>query len=580
MDALADPAISKVVVEKAAQVGATEATLNMIGFYMGHDPAPLLVIQPTIEMAEGWSKDRLSTMLRDTPALRDKVREARSRDSGNTLRQKVFPGGRLNIIGANAPAGLASRPIRIVIADEVDRYPASAGTEGDPLALAAKRQTTFWNRKTFVASTPTLVATSVIDREFRNSDRRRYFVPCHDCGTPQVLKWENVRWDKDKAGEHMPQTAHYVCEHCGSIWTDADRWGAVEKGEWRAEASSKGVAGFHIPGFLSPWLTLEEIVRDFLKAKDDPSLLQVWVNTVLGEPWEEKGEGVDGGGLIGRGEAYDGETLPDNVLVVTAGVDVQDNRLEAQFIAWGAKEESWPFRYEILDGDPAQDTVWQELDELLLETFSTESGRKLRVRAACIDTGGHHADRVYSFTKRRRARRIFATKGVANRGASRPIWPKRSSKAKGNNEVFVVGVDTAKDAIYGRLRIGKPGPGYVHFPQAEGFDKAYFDQLTSEQVVTRKREGRPYRVWILPEKRRNEGLDTFVLALAALKSLPIRLDTATAPAAQAKAAENIPDDDPEPPPPPPAGSAPATEKPARGVRRSGWIGRRRGFLRG
>jgi phage terminase large subunit GpA-like protein len=228
-----------------------------VGFHIDQDPAPLLVIQPTLEMAEAWSKDRLAPMLRDTPVLRGKVKDPRSRDADNTLLHKVFAGGHITMVGANSPASLAMRPIRIVLADEVDRYPVSAGTEGDPLKLAAKRQITFWNRKTLLGSTPTLKGLSVIEREWARSDQRRFFVPCPECRHEQVLRWEQVRWDKEKnqSGEtvaHRPETAHYACEACGSLWSDAARFQAVSRGAWRATAPFSGIAGFTSPPLSAP----------------------------------------------------------------------------------------------------------------------------------------------------------------------------------------------------------------------------------------------------------------------------------------------------------------------------------------
>lgn len=521
MDAITDPNVSRVVCIKGAQVGWTEVINNVCGYYIHQDPAPLLVIQPTEAMAATWSKDRLTPMLRDTPVIRNRVREAKSRDSGNTIQQKVFDGGRITIIGANAPSQLASRPIRIVLADEVDRYPLNAGREGDPLALAAKRQTTFWNRKTLIGSTPTLKGVSVIEREWLQSDQRRYFVTCADCGHAQHLRWPQVVWDKGEGGEHRPETARYVCEECGVPWDDGERVAALQGGEWRATRPGGAVAGFHIPGLLSPWLTIAEIVDEFLKARNDPALLQVWVNTVLGETWEETGETVSDEVLLTRRESYAPDLLPEQVLALAAGVDVQDDRLELQVIGFGSLEESWAVRYEIIRGDPASPEVWDALDELLLEQYRTEGGRALRVKATCIDTGGHYAAQVYSFVAKRKKRRIFATKGM---GGPRPIWPKRASKAKNNNLVYGIGVDTAKDLLYARLRIDKAGPGYCHFPTSQDFDAAYFGQLTSETVITKTKNGRAYRAWMLKKGRRNEALDTFVLALAAIRSTNIRLD--------------------------------------------------------
>lgn len=522
MDAVSDLSIETVVCMKAAQVGWTETINNCIGFHIHHDPAPLLVIQPTDAMADVWSKDRLAPMLRDTPVLKDKVSEAKSRDSGNTIAQKVFEGGRVTVIGANAPSQLASRPIRVVLADEVDRYPASAGVEGNPLALAGKRQTTFWNRKTLIGSTPTLKGLSEVERWWERSDKRRFFVRCPHCGERQFLKWAQVKWDRADDGAHLAATAYYLCEECGSPWSDRERWDAVEGGEWRATAPLSGVAGFHIPAFVSPWVKLADVVQEFLDARADPSLLQVWVNTVLGETWEETGERVSDSVLMNRREPYGADALPEGIRVVTAGVDIQQDRLEVQFVGWGAFEESWPFRYAVLHGDPAKPDVWRELDELLVHCWVTEGGRLLRTRAACIDAGSIYAAQAMTFARYRAKRRVFATKGQA--GAARPIFPKRSSRAKGNHQVWIVGVDTAKDILYGRLRSDKPGPGYVHFPANDEFDEKYFAQLTSEKVVVKYRDNRPLRAWVLQKGRRNEALDTFVYALAALRSLPFRLD--------------------------------------------------------
>lgn len=518
MDAITDPGIERVVVMKGAQIGWTEIINNGLGYYVDHDPSPVLVIQPTVEMAEAWSKERLAPMIRDTPVIRGKFKDPRSRDSGNTLRHKEFEGGYIAIIGANAPAGLASRPIRVVLSDEIDRYPLSAGTEGDPLKLAEKRQATFWNRKTLLGSTPTVKGVSVIEREFGQSDMRRFFVPCPHCDERQSLSWSQVKWDQDSDGRHAPATAHYMCEHCGALWTDVERWGAIRHGEWKATAPFSGTAGFHISQLYSPWVKLERMVREFVEAKGNPALLQVWVNTVLGETWEEQGEAVEAHGLRQHCEQYGENDLPEGVHYATAGIDVQGDRLECEIVGWGTGDESWGVRYEILYGDPAQQAVWNELDDLLQEKFWTAEGRLVRVRAACIDTGGHHSAQVISFCRARMKRMIWPVKGASG---PRPIWPKRASKSTNTKEnIWLVGVDTAKDAIYGRFRIKTEGPGYCHLPM--DYDDDWFVQATAEKVVTRYREGRPYRVWVLESGKRNEALDCRVYAMAARMSLEPR----------------------------------------------------------
>jgi phage terminase large subunit GpA-like protein len=392
-----------------------------------------------------------------------------------------------------------------------------------------------------LASTPVHKLTSIIWREYQESDMRRFHVPCRACGTPQVLQWSNVKWDKGPNGEHLPETAYYLCEHCGAIWDDVERNAAIAEADrrgragdctcgWIAEHPGRSTAGFHIPAFLSPWLTLKEIVDEFLKARHDPSLLQVWTNTTLGEPWEEAAERLEGAPLIARLENYGSQSLPIAVRVITVGVDVQGDRLELVVIGWGEHDESWMIDHEVIFGDPAQSDVWAQLDALLRTPYCNEYGHELRIRSCCIDSGGHHQTQVVDFCKSRWRRRIYATKGQAG---TRPIWPKRASRTRNHEVVYSIGVDSAKDTVYNRLRITKPGPGYIHFPVGDACDAEFFAQLTAEQVVTRKREGRPYRVWVLPSGRRNEILDCVVLALAAYKSAPAALEGQLAPTALA-----------------------------------------------
>ena len=527
MDAVSDPSVHTVVVKSSAQVGKTEIINNTAGFHIDQDPAPILVLQPTLEMGQAWSKDRLAPLLRDTPALHGKVQDARSRDSGNTLLHKTFPGGHLTIAGANSPASLASRPIRVFLGDEIDRYPASAGTEGDPVTLASKRLTTFWNRFRLLTSTPTIKGQSRIDAAYNESDQRKFMVPCPDCGHSQELQWAQVRWhkDEDEDGntiEHCPETAEYACVECGSLWDDVRRWRAVSHGEWQATAPFNGVAGFHLSELYSPWVKLSEIAQAFLDAKGNPERLKVWTNTSLGEVWEEKGHTVEGDHILSDlAENYGPEDLPDQVAFATAGVDVQDNRLELEVVGWGPGERSWGIRYEVIHGDPAQKPVWDELDKVLLETFTTESGRIIRIAAAAIDTGGHHAEAVYRFCASRFRRGIHPINGQAGQG--KPVWPLRASKAlNGKYQVFTIGVDTIKDAMFARWKIEGDKDGCCRIPADPtlGYDKTWADQATSEQRMTRFREGRPYQVWVLPSGKRNEALDCRNYAFAALRSIP------------------------------------------------------------
>lgn len=516
MDAVSEPGVDRIVIMTSSQVGKTEILNNIVGFHISHDPAPILVLQPTLDMAETWAKDRLAPMLRDTPALMGKVADPRSRDSGNTILHKRFNGGHITAVGANSAASLASRPIRVVLADEVDRYPPSAGAEGDPLSLAIKRTATFWNRRVIMCSTPTVKGFSRIEAEWLRSDQRRYFVACPHCEHEQHLVWGNVRWP-----EGRPHEALYHCESCGAGWTDAERRAAVRWGKWQATAPGKKVVGFHLNEIYSPWSSVADMAQAFLAAKQSPETLKTWINTSLGETWEEDGERVDDHALMSRAEDW-GRYAPERVLLVTCGVDVQDDRLEIERIGWTEGEESWSLEHVVKYGDPSSPQLWAWLDEYLTTPTRTADGRMLEVRATAIDSGGHYTQAVYKFAKPRARRGVWAIKGLGGQG--KPIWPKRASKNNtGKVNLFMVGVDAAKDMIYARLRNKEPGtPGYCHFPANR--DRAWFEQLTAETVVTKYIKGFPTRVWQKRPSVRNEALDLRVYGYAALLSLNVSWD--------------------------------------------------------
>jgi len=531
MDACSDPSIREVVVMAGAQLGKTEAILNIVGYHMDHDPCPVLVLQPTLEMAQAFSKDRLASgLIRATPAIRGKVKDPRSRDANNTTLHKVFPGGAITIVGANSPAGLASRPIRLVLCDEVDRYPTSAGSEGDPIQLARKRSATFWNRKIVMVSTPTNKGDSRIEQAYEQSDQRKYYVPCPHCGEHQTLKWSNVQWrDND------PDTAGYMCDGCGVLWSDSDRQHAIRHGEWMAEAEHTGVAGFSISGLYSPWTPLSDGVRDFLSVRKNPQQLRVWTNTYLGETWEDEGETVDEYALADRREEL-GEELPEGIVFLTAGVDVQDDRFEVSVIGWGRDDESWVVGHKALYGDPSTPQVWQNLTSILKSTWHTEDGRELALRGACVDSGGHHTQAVYKFCKANQAHRIFAIKGIGGEVGSRPIVGKPSKNNSAKCPLFPVGVDTAKDLVFSRLKIVEEGPGYIHF--SDKLEDEYFRQLTAEKIVQRYHKGYSKRTFV-KTRPRNEALDCMVYAIAAYAILNINVNTVADRIVKTKADESV-----------------------------------------
>lgn len=511
MDSFNDPTVREVVVMSSAQCGKTEILNNIVGYFIEQDPSPILVVQPTLDMAQTWSKDRLAPMLRDTPSLSNLVKDPRARDSGNTTLHKIFPGGHITACGANSPASLASRPIRVVLFDEVDRYPVSAGSEGDPISLGKKRSATFWNRKIAMVSTPTNKGASRIEMAYEDSDQRKFFVKCPHCEHPQEMKWANVKWDEGK-----PETAKYSCEDCGTLWDESDRLRAIKSGEWLATAPFNGIAGFHLSALYSPWTPIADGVRDFLEAKKQPATLRVWINTYLGETWEEQGEQVSEHSLMDRREEW--EAIPEDVLILTAGVDVQDDRLEAEIVGWGKDEESWSIAYRTIHGDPSAPSVWAELDQFLFQTFEHESGNDMIVRASCIDSGGHNTQAVYKYASQREGKRVFAIKGVG--GDGKPLIGKPSKNNIGKIKLFPVGVDTAKHLLFSRLRITEPGAGYCHFPMDR--DDEYFKQLTAEKIATRYHKGFARQEFI-KTRPRNEALDVRVYAMAALSLLNVNL---------------------------------------------------------
>ena len=513
MDSFNDPDIQRIVFIKSSQVGATEILLNVIGYYIDQDPSPMLIMQPTLAMGQAFSKDRLSTMIRDSEKIRNCVKNPRSRDSGNTVLSKKFAGGNLNIVGSNSASGLASRPIRILLADEVDRYEASAGAEGDPISLATKRTTTFWNRKIYMCSTPTIKGLSRIETAFEESDKRYYHVPCPECNHKQVLKWKNVIWEENK-----PETASYACDECGSMIDESKKQWRRKHGEWIAKEPKSHTAGFHISELYSVWSTWAEMAIAFLEAKKQPEMLKTWINTSLGESWEEQGEAVEYETLLERRLNYDFTCIPEDVLILTAGVDTQKDRLELQLVGWGKNYEAWVCDFKIFWGDPNSINVWTDLDSYLKKRFKTESERFIPISCCTVDSGGHHTNMVYHFTKPRQSRRIFAIKGLSQDG--KPIANRPTFVGKNKAVLYGVGVDTAKEAILSRLTADAE-TSTLHF--CSDLDEEYFKQLTAEKRVTKFIRGRKTLVWkqIRP---RNEALDTLVYNFAAIYILNPNFD--------------------------------------------------------
>jgi len=508
----------KVVFMKGAQIGGTECGNNWMGFVIHHAPGPMLIVNPTVETAKRTSKMRIDPAIENCPALKEKVQDPRSRDSGNTMLMKEFPGGVLILTGANSAVGLRSMPIRYLFLDEVDGYPDDANAEGDPVNLAIQRTATFSNKKIFMISTPTIKNYSRIETAFLEGDQRYYFVPCPDCSELQILKWKNIKWPKGQ-----PENAYYKCKKCGSKWEDHQKAEILKNGKWIAQNpnnESKTIS-FHLSSLYSPhgWVSFGDIAKEFSEVHKDPPRLQVWTNTKLAETWEDmSGEAIDPTGLLKRRENF-GKHLPRDVAIITAGVDVQDNRLELEVVGWGKDEESWSLDYQVIYGDPSTPDLWNDLDKILSHSFihSRDLGN-FSITAVAVDSGGHYTDHVINYCDERKYKRFWAIKGSSN-GNGVPIWPVRASQSKRlKKPVYVIGVNDAKETLMQRLRIENSGAGYWHFPIER--DQEWFNQITSEVIKTKYVKGRPTRTW-QPRKEgvATEGLDCRVYAFAALRGL-------------------------------------------------------------
>lgn len=519
MDACSDPSIKKIVMMFASQLGKSECLLNIAGYFMDYDPSPIMIIQPTVEMAKSFSKERLASMIRDCASLSEKVSEPKSRDGSNTILLKEYPGGYVVLIGANAPAGLASRPIRVLLPDEVDRFPISAGSEGDPLSLAEKRQTTFWNQLTVESSTPTVKGASRIESEYELSSKEQWLIPCPSCGHYQPYDWGRLDFD----------SVCMICNKCGVMHSEFE-WKAGT-GKWEAQAEHESVRGFHLNAMASPWLRWSDLIFEFKDSLNKgPEVLKTFINTRLAETWEEEGETI-GDEVLDLRRHYYNTDIPDRVEIITAGVDVQGDRLEMEVVGWGYGAESWGIQYVVFPGDPYKPDVWELLDTFLMKTYRRADDKTLPISATCVDSG-YATSEVYAYCRKRFDRYIFAIKGIGGPGQPEVGAYRRQGKNK-NVAVFPVGTDSSKDLLRSRLLIDTEGAGYCHFPREatfsdgtqRGYTVDYFKGLLSERRVERKSQGRVYYAWVKKSNMRNEPLDCRTYASAALRILNPNWDT-------------------------------------------------------
>lgn len=545
MDAISDPRVHDVAVVAMSQTGKSELELNTIGKIIDQDPAPILYIQPNIEEAKKFSRLRVAPMIRDSPVLRKKVADVKSRDSGNTILQKSFPGGMLTMVGSQTPAALASIPVRFVIGDEIDRWALSAGTEGDPWELAEKRTTTFYNAKRIAVSTPTIKGASRIADLFDKGTQEKWYSRCPSCGEWHEVLFGDIKFDFDtkKIGRKKNYTiksVHWCCPSCGCLHTEKEMRAAPAK--WVAEnpdAIKRGRRSFWVNAFFSPWRSWEEICIKFLEVRKDPQQLKVFYNTILGQLWEDRGDLDDEDTFMARREDYgtreDGTPveLPDGVLVLTCGVDTQDDRLEYEVVGWGHYNESWGIKKGMIFGDPNENEVWQRLDDVVNHRYRFADGKSLIISRTFVDSGGHKTQSVYKNCLARGGRHVYAIKG--SNQADAPLTKKPSKvdviidgRVVAKTWLYTIGVNAAKaDLLNGALKVQEPGPKYCHFnrrPDA-GYDYTYFVGLLSEKEEEIVERGRKRVGWkVIKGHERNEPLDIRNYAYAALASLDPDMD--------------------------------------------------------
>jgi phage terminase large subunit GpA-like protein len=529
MDATREEGIRKIALMKSVQSGGSEALNNVIGYHVHHDPCPMLVIHPTVEVAQAYSKERLADMIRSTPELAAVVRDKAqprtvAQQAESTLTMKMFPGGFIILGGANSPNPFARSAIRLGIGDDVDRWPAVVGEEGDPVDLLINRGTSFYDALTVFVSTPTLMG-GRIDTLYARSDQRRYFVACPTCGREDWISWNDPKHLRVVFDGEDAESACLECP-CGARMREPERRAMVARGEWRAtrQADEPGLAGFHLPAMVSTLgdVTLPGLVAKWLSARArGKEALRVFINTSLAEGWEDRGARLEPQSFLGRRESYGEDVeVPAEAPCLTAGVDVQVDYFALQVVAWGPAGERWVVDWRSIPGSPKRAETQAALLEALSARYRHASGHLLPIHASCIDSG-YATEEIYDFVLAHQHRRIFATKGVAGRSGE-PIIGRVNEKTYGRRgrpvRLYPVNVDDAKAEIMAALALAAPGPGYLHFP--ERIDEEYLAQLCAEHRETRKNKAgvATHSVWV-QDRERNEALDTAVLTLAAFRLL-------------------------------------------------------------
>lgn len=541
MNTFTDPKVRHTVMVAASQVGKSEVLNNCIGYIIDQDPGSILFVHPTTIDAKEYSKLRIAPMIRDCPTLKKKVADPKSRDSNNTILQKSYPGGILTLCGSTEAHALASKPIRYVLGDERDRWATSAGNEGDPWDLAMARQTTFYNSMAFEVSTPTIKNASAIEAAYSLGTMERWKSRCPHCKEYHEIQWADIRFEYDEivvAGRKTFKVTkiYYCCPGCGCISDEVTMKRAPAK--WEADnptAYEQGTRSFWLNAFVSQWASWESIILKYLNAVGSSRKMQVVYNTCFGELWEDRGDLEDEDSLMARREDYgqreDGSDieLPEGVLVLTCGVDTQDDRLEYEVVGHGHFGETWGIRKGIIMGRPDDDETWAQLDDVLTHVYRFGDGTGLRISATFMDEGGHFTMDVRQRCNERRSKKIFCIKGLP--GADRPFTaPPKKQKIMIQNVVvgtcwqYQIGVDAGKEIIMDNLRVQTPGARFCHFPRRDDYGSAFFAGLLSETKVYDPNKRQPWSWKKIPGHERNEALDCRNYALAAFKSLPANLD--------------------------------------------------------
>ncbi len=535
MNAFTDPKIRRLIMVAASQVGKSEFINNAIGYIIDQDPGSILFVHPTTIDAKDYSKLRIAPMVRDCPTLRAKVAAPKSRDSGNTVLQKTYAGGILTLCGSTEAHALASKPIRYVFGDERDRWAKSAGTEGDPWGLAMARQTTFYNAKAVEVSTPTVKGASPITDSFNEGTMERWCSQCPHCGEYHEITWEDIRYEHEETEINHQRVfkvtkVFYMCPACAAVSDELTM--KRQPAKWVAEnpgAYANGVRSFWLNAFVSQWKSWESIVLSFLQAQGDTRKMQVVYNTIFGKLWENRGDLEDEEGMLARREEYPSE-LPEGVLLLTCGIDTQDDRLEYEVVGHGHFEESWGIEKGVIMGRPDNDETWAALDDMLDKVYRFADGLGLKISMSFMDEGGHFTQEVRSRCRERIGKKLFCIKGVFGQDRPYTCPPKQMKIVVGGAHVgscwqYQIGVDAGKQHIMDNLRVKKPGSRYCHFPKRDDYGAGYFAGLLSEHLVYDEKSARhPWKWEKIPGHERNEALDCRNYANAAFKALPKDMD--------------------------------------------------------